>query len=710
MKQTIISILLFSIIFVVSCKQEKMHKNKIRTPMVEKKTKIFKKFGDERVDEYYWLNERDNVDVLAYLSAENEYYDTMTAHTKEFQKSLFKEMKSRIKEDDESVPYFKNGYYYLTRFVKGGQYPIYARKKNNLESAEEIMFDVNQMAEGYEYYQLGGLSVSPNNQWVAFAVDTVSRRQYNLQFKNLISGEILPEVIPNTTGGTVWAADNKTVFYTKKNPTTLRSEAIYRHTIGTDPSEDVLVYHEKDNTYGVYVSKSKSEKYIFIISHSTLSTETRYVDARTPEAEFKVFQPRERNLEYDVAHYKNHFYILTNKDSATNFKIMKTSDTLTGKENWVDVLPHRETVLLEDMSLFRDYMVVEERNNGLNKIRVIRWDGSEDYYLPFDEETYAASVAYNPEFNTKTLRYRYNSLTTPTSIIDFDMSDKTSELKKEQKVLGGKFDKRNYESRRLWVTARDGKKVAISLVKRKETQLSSETPLLLYAYGSYGYTVDPGFSTTRLSLLDRGFVFAIAHVRGGEYLGRQWYEDGKLLNKKNTFTDFIDCAKFLIEKNYTSAKHLYAQGGSAGGLLMGAIVNMDPTLFYGVIAQVPFVDVVTTMLDESIPLTTGEYDEWGNPNNKEYYEYIKSYSPYDNVSNQNYPNMLVTTGLHDSQVQYFEPAKWVAKLRDMKTDNNVLLLHIDMDSGHGGASGRFDMLKDYAREYAFLLDLEGIEH
>ncbi len=710
MKQTIISILLFSIIFVVSCKQEKMHKNKIRTPMVEKKTKIFKKFGDERVDEYYWLNERDNVDVLAYLSAENEYYDTMTAHTKEFQKSLFKEMKSRIKEDDESVPYFKNGYYYLTRFVKGGQYPIYARKKNNLESAEEIMFDVNQMAEGYEYYQLGGLSVSPNNQWVAFAVDTVSRRQYNLQFKNLISGEILPEVIPNTTGGTVWAADNKTVFYTKKNPTTLRSEAIYRHTIGTDPSEDVLVYHEKDNTYGVYVSKSKSEKYIFIISHSTLSTETRYVDARTPEAEFKVFQPRERNLEYDVAHYKNHFYILTNKDSATNFKIMKTSDTLTGKENWLDVLPHRETVLLEDMSLFRDYMVVEERNNGLNKIRVIRWDGSEDYYLPFDEETYAASVAYNPEFNTKTLRYRYNSLTTPTSIIDFDMSDKTSELKKEQKVLGGKFDKRNYESRRLWVTARDGKKVAISLVKRKETQLSSETPLLLYAYGSYGYTVDPGFSTTRLSLLDRGFVFAIAHVRGGEYLGRQWYEDGKLLNKKNTFTDFIDCAKFLIEKNYTSAKHLYAQGGSAGGLLMGAIVNMDPTLFYGVIAQVPFVDVVTTMLDESIPLTTGEYDEWGNPNNKEYYEYIKSYSPYDNVSNQNYPNMLVTTGLHDSQVQYFEPAKWVAKLRDMKTDNNVLLLHIDMDSGHGGASGRFDMLKDYAREYAFLLDLEGIEH
>ncbi len=710
MKQTIISILLFSIIFVVSCKQEKMHKNKVRTPIVEKKTKIFTKFGDERVDEYYWLNERDNVDVLTYLSAENEYYDTMTAHTKDFQKSLFKEMKSRIKEDDESVPYFKNGYYYLTRFVKGGQYPIYARRKNNLESAEEIMFDVNKMAEGYEYYQLGGLSVSPNNQWVAFAVDTVSRRQYNLQFKNLITDEILPEVIPNTTGGSIWAADNKTVFYTKKNPTTLRSEAIYRHTVGTDPSEDVLVYKEKDNTYSVYVSKSKSEKYIFIISHSTLSTETRYVDARTPEAEFKVFQPRERNLEYDVAHYKNHFYVLTNKDSATNFKIMKTLDTLTGKENWVDVLPHRETVLVEDMSLFRDYMVVEERNNGLNKIRIIRWDGSEDFYLPFEEETYAASVAYNPEFNTETLRYRYNSLTTPTSIIDFNMSDKTSELKKEQEVLGGKFDKRNYQSRRLWVTARDGKKVAISLVKRKETQLSPETPLLLYAYGSYGYTIDPGFSTTRLSLLDRGFVFAIAHVRGGEYLGRQWYEDGKLLNKKNTFTDFIDCAKFLIEKNYTSAKHLYAQGGSAGGLLMGAIVNMDPTLFNGVIAQVPFVDVVTTMLDESIPLTTGEYDEWGNPNIKEYYEYIKSYSPYDNVSNQNYPNMLVTTGLHDSQVQYFEPAKWVAKLRDMKTDNNVLLLHIDMDSGHGGASGRFDMLKDYAREYAFLLDLEGIEH
>jgi oligopeptidase B len=480
--------------------------------------------------------------------------------------------------------------------------------------------------------------------------------------------------------------------------------------LGTDPSEDVEIFFEADDTFGVYVTKSKSNAYILIGSYSTLSSEYQYLDANKPEDDFKIFQPREKDLEYSLAHYKDHFYILTNEGKATNFKIMKTPETATSKDNWTEVIAHREDVLVEDMSLFKDYMVIEERTNGLNKIRIKRWDNTADYYLPFEEETYSAYVYANPEFDTDILRYGYNSLTTPASVIDFNMKDKSFEIKKEQEVLGGKFHKNNYTSQRIWATAKDGKKVAISLVHHKNTKLTPKTPILLYAYGSYGYTIDPNFSSTRLSLLDRGFVFAIAHIRGGQYLGRSWYEDGKLLHKKNTFTDFIACADYLIEQGYTSPKHLYAEGGSAGGLLMGAVVNMAPKRFNGVIAAVPFVDVVTTMLDDSIPLTTGEYDEWGNPNEKDYYEYIKSYSPYDNVTAQDYPNMLVTTGLHDSQVQYFEPAKWVAKLRELKTDNNVLLLHTDMKVGHGGASGRFDALKDIAREQAFLLDLEGISN
>lgn len=698
----------FSLILATSCNQITMPKQNIKAPTLAKKAKEFNNHGDKRIDNYYWLNERENPDVIAYLNAENAYYDTLTAHTKAFQKELFEEMKARIKKDDESVPYKKRGYYYITRYVKGGQYPIYSRKKESLEADEEILFDVNKMAKGFDYYQLGGLSVSTNNRYIAFAVDTVSRRQYNIQIKDLQTGELFPEIIKNTTGGCVWANDNKTLFYTQKNPTTLRSEKIFKHVLGTDASKDVEIYHEKDDTFGVFVSKSKSEDYLFIGSYSTLSTEYQYLDANKPNDKFSLFQARERDLEYNLSHYKDHFYILTNKDKATNFKLMKTSIHKTSKENWIDVIPHRKDVLLEDFSIFKDYMVLEERNNGLNTIRIKRWDKKADYYLPFKEETYAASVYANPEFDTETLRYSYNSLTTPASVIDFNMKDKSFEIKKEQEVLGGKFDKKNYTSQRLWATARDGKKVAVSIVHHKNTKLTKDTPILLYAYGSYGYTIDPRFSTTRLSLLDRGFVFAIAHIRGSEYLGRQWYEDGKLLHKKNTFTDFIDCGKFLIEKNYTTSAHLYAEGGSAGGLLMGAIVNMSPQTFKGVIAAVPFVDVLTTMLDDSIPLTTGEYDEWGNPNDKVYYDYMKSYSPYDNVVAQSYPNMLVTTGLHDSQVQYFEPAKWVAKLREFKTDKNQLLLYTNMEAGHGGASGRFDALKEVAREHAFLLDLEGI--
>lgn len=679
----------------------------LKVPEAKKIEKKLEIHGDVRIDNYYWLKDKENPKVIEYLNAENEYYNQVTAPYKKFEEDLFLEMKSRIKEDDESVPYKKNNYYYISRFEKGNQYPIFTRKKNSLKAPEEILFNVNKLAKGYAYFKLAGLSVSPNNKLVSFGIDTVSRRQYTLQFKNLETGEIFPEKIQNTTGSASWASDNKTVFYTQKNPTTLRNEKIFKHVLGTDPSSDVEVFYEKDEAFSTYVYRSKSEKYIIIGSHSTLATEYQILEADKPDGNFKLFQPRMRNLEYSIAHYNEHFYILTNKDTATNFKLMKTPLKSTLKEYWVDVIPHRKDVLLEDISIFKDFLVVEERSNGLTKIRIMYWDSSEDYYLPFNEEAYTAGVYFNPEFDTNVIRYGYNSMTTPSSVIDFNVVTKTKEIKKEQQVLGGNFDKKNYKSQRVWATAIDGVKIPISLVYNKNTNLCAETPLLLYGYGSYGHTIDAGFSSTRLSLLDRGFVFAIAHVRGSEYLGRKWYEEGKLLKKKNTFNDFIDCAKHLIQLNYTSPEHLYASGGSAGGLLMGAIVNINPNLFKGILAAVPFVDVVTTMLDETIPLTTGEYDEWGNPNEKKYYTYIKSYSPYDNVTKQNYPNMLVTTGINDSQVQYFEPAKWVAKLRELKTDSNLLLMHTNMNTGHGGASGRFDSLKEIARDYSFILGLEG---
>jgi oligopeptidase B len=644
--------------------------------------------------------------VEAYLNSENEYFNQVTASTNNFQKELFEEMKGRIKEDDTSVPYFRNQYFYITRFEKGSQYPIYSRKKENLEANEEILFNVNEEAKGHEYFQLGGLNVSSDNNLVAFATDTVSRRQYTIQIKNLETGKILSDKIENTTGGSVWSNDNKTLFYTKKDPLTLRSSSIYRHILGTDASEDVVVFEEKDETYNTYVYKTKSHKFIVIGSSSTLSSEFRIISADNPYGDWKVIQPREDNLEYSLAHYGDYFYIQTNKDNATNFKLMKTPVNKTTKENWVDVIPHREETLLEDVSIFKNYLVIEERTEGLGKIRIKTWDGKQDYYLPFDEETYSAGVYSNPEFDTDVIRYSYNSMTTPNSVIDFNMKNQTKDVKKEQEVLGGKFNKNNYKSERVWATARDGKKVAISLVYHKDTELTKDTPLLQYAYGSYGYTISDGFSTTRLSLLDRGFVYAVAHIRGGQYLGREWYNNGKMMDKKNTFFDFIDCSKFLIKNNYTSAKHLYAMGGSAGGLLVGAVSNLNPELYNGIIAAVPFVDVISTMLDESIPLTTGEFDEWGNPKEKEAYDYMLSYSPYDQVQAKDYPNMLVTTGYFDSQVQYWEPAKWVAKLRELKTDDNILLLHTNMDVGHGGASGRFDALKETARDYTFILALE----
>ncbi|MDX1463195.1 MAG: S9 family peptidase, partial [Marinirhabdus sp.] len=592
-------------------------------------------------------------------------------------------------------------------FETGKDYPIYSRKKGSLDAKEEIMFNVNEMAEGHEYYNLNGINVSPDNKWVAFGVDTVSRRKYTLHIKNLETGAILKEAIPVTTGGSTWANDSKTLFYTKKDEQTLRSDRIFKHVKGTDYKQDELVFTEEDETFGTYVYKTKSHKYLVIGSYSTLTSEFQVLNADTPNGKFKVFQPRTRGLEYNIAHFDDAFYIVTNLDNATNFKLMKTPETKTNLENWVEVIPHRDSVYLEDIDIFKEYLVVSERQNGLNKIHIQRWDGTEDYYLPFESETYTASPTQNIEFDTKILRYAYNSLGTPASVIDFNMETREKEVKKQTEVLGGKFDPANYVEKRVWATAADGTKIPVSMIYRKGMKKDGSNPLLQYGYGSYGATIDPYFSSVRLSLLDRGFIYAIAHVRGGQYLGRQWYENGKLLTKKNTFTDFIDVSKFLIAEGYTSPDHLYAQGGSAGGLLMGAVVNMAPELYNGVIAAVPFVDVVTTMLDDSIPLTTGEYDEWGNPNDKEYYDYMKSYSPYDNVKKQAYPNMYVTTGLHDSQVQYWEPAKWVAKLRELKTDDNVLLLDTNMEAGHGGASGRFEGLKEVAKNYAFLLDLEG---
>lgn len=700
-------VVLLSLIFVASCQNQKNKMIEIKAPMAKKVPHKLEKHGDERIDNYYWLNDRENVEVIAYLEKENEYYQASTAHTKEFQDALYAEMKGRIKEDDTSVPYKRNGFWYITRYETGKEYPIYSRKKGNLEAEEQIMFDCNELAAGHEFFNLRGVSVSPDNQLAAFGTDTISRRQYHIQIKNLTTGHIYPDKIDNTTGSSVWANDNKTLFYTKKDPVTLRSDKIYRHTLGTSAEEDELIFHEEDETFSTFVYKSKSKKYIIIGSYSTLTSEYQILNADDPDGSFEIFSPRERGLEYNIYHYNSNFYVLTNKDGATNFKLMKTKEGSTASETWEEFIPHRETVLLEDIEIFKDYYVLSERDNGLNKLKIVRWDGSNSYYLPFDNETYVAYPYVNLDFDTTTFRYVYNAMTSPYSIIDFDMETKEKEVKKEQEVLGGTFKKENYRSERVWATARDGGKVPISLVYHKNTKLDGNSPLFQYGYGSYGSTSDAHFSTVRLSLLDRGFIYAIAHVRGGEYLGRPWYEDGKLLAKKNTFTDFIDCSKYLIEKKYTSSEHLYAYGGSAGGLLMGAIVNMAPQLYNGVIAAVPFVDVVTTMLDDSIPLTTGEYDEWGNPNDKAYYDYMKSYSPYDNVEPKEYPNMLVTTGLHDSQVQYFEPAKWVAKLRELKTGDNLLLFDINMDAGHGGASGRFEALKEVAKEYAFLLDLEG---
>lgn len=678
----------------------------MNVPKAKKIQSILEFHGDKRVDDYFWMKERENPEVTSYLEEENTYCDLVMKDTADFQQDLFDEMKARYKEDDESLPYFFNKYWYIVRFEIGKEYPIFSRKFQTLEHAEEILIDVNVLAENQKFFEIGSVAVSPNNKMMSFSSDTMGRRIYKINFKNLETGEILQDQISNTTGKAVWANDNEHVFYTRKDDS-LRAYQVFMHQLGTDSSQDVLVFHEKDETFDVNVFKTKSLEYIFIASSSTISDEHRFIPADNVLAEWKVIQPRIDDLEYAVEHYKDEFYIITNADEATNFKIVKTKVATPEMENWVEVIPHRQETLLEGFEIFNKYLVLEERTEGLLYIKVIDNQTDESHYLEFSDPTYTAYIGLNLEFNTEKLRFGYTSLTKPNSTLEYDMKEKTTKVLKEHEVLGGKFFAENYISERIWAPSRDGKNsIPISLVYHKDTQKSPETPLLIYGYGSYGHTVDASFSNVRLSILDRGFVYAIAHIRGGEYLGREWYEDGKMLQKKNTFYDFIDAGKHLVSENYTSEKHLYAMGGSAGGLLMGAIINMEPELFNGIVAQVPFVDVVTTMLDETIPLTTGEFDEWGNPKKKKYYEYMKSYSPYDNVEAKNYPNILITTGLHDSQVQYWEPAKWTAKLRELKTDNNILLFKTDMSAGHGGASGRFESLKEDALEYAFLMKLE----
>ncbi len=683
----------------------------VAAPVAEKKSKELIAHGDTRIDNYYWMNDffkkgPDSAKVVDYLNAENAYYDTMMSGTKQLQENLYTEMKARIKEKDESVPVFKNGYFYYNRVVEGKDYFVYCRKKGTLEAAEEVLLDVNSMAEGHNYFSATGFDVSMDNKLLAYGVDLLSRRQYKIYVKNLETGETYKDVISNTEGDPVWANDNLTFFYTDKHPVTLLSEKIKRHKLGTAAAADKVVYTETDKTNYIGVGKTKSDKFILITSQATMSSEVRWIDANKPEGTFTVFQPRMKDVLYSVDHAVDKFYIRTNLN-AKNFKIVTSDETKTDSSAWKELIAHNDKVLIQGFDLFKNFLAISERKDGLTQIHILTTKDNSSHYLPFTEAAYAANISHSPDYNTDVMRYNYTSMTTPNSVYDYNMSTKDKKLMKQQEVIGT-FKPEDYTTERVMATAKDGTKVPISIVYKKGFKKDGKAPLMLYGYGSYGASMEASFSSVRLSLLDRGFAFAIAHIRGGQEMGRSWYEDGKMMKKINTFTDFIDCAEFLLAGKYTSKEHLYTSGGSAGGLLMGAVVNMRPDLWHGVIAQVPFVDVLTTMSDPTIPLTTNEYDEWGNPADKESYFYMKSYSPYDNVRDQAYPNMLITTGLHDSQVQYFEPAKWIAKIREMKTDKNVQMMYTNMEAGHGGASGRFKALKDRAREYAFLFALEGI--
>ena len=687
-------------------------------PKATKKPYEMTEHGNTRIDNYYWMRLTDDqksakkydnqtAEVVEYIEDENSYLESNLSHTKNFQNDLFEEIVGRIEKDDESVPYFDNGYFYYSRYESGKEYAIHCRKKGSLDGQEEILLDENILADGFNYFAIGGRRVSPDNKWLAYGVDTLSRRIYEIHFKNLETGEVLETTIPNSSYGVAWANDNKTVFYTSKNEITLLGEKIWRHKMGSKSSNDKLIYFEKDDTFYTGVYRSKSGKFIIIYHQSTLVSDYQILNADSPDGSFKKFTKRGTEHEYSIDHYNDKFYIITNW-KAKNNRLMETPDKRTSMSNWKEVISHRDDVHLLGMEIFKNHLVLNERKNGLRGLRVIHQKSGKDEYLDFGEETYTASISVNEEFDTNILRYSYTSMVTPRSTYDYNMDSGTFDLMKEQKVVGG-YDKSLYHSERIYAIGRDGNKVPISMVYKKDMKKDAQQNLLLYAYGSYGSTRDPSFSSTTLSLLDRGFIYAIAHVRGGQIYGRQSYDDGKMLNKKNTFYDFIDAAKYLVEKKYTDSQHLFAEGGSAGGLLIGAVVNMEPELWKGAIAAVPFVDVITTMLDASIPLTSGEWDEWGNPKEKKYYDYMLSYSPYDQITDRNYPNLLVTSGFFDSQVQYWEPLKYVAKLRDNWQGENKLYLHMNMDAGHGGKSGRFRRYREVALEYAFMFDLAGVK-
>ncbi|MFN3841545.1 MAG: S9 family peptidase [Cyclobacteriaceae bacterium] len=701
-------LLVFALLLACSPSEKEITLPDVKPPVATiEPFEIVSKHGHKRTDNYYWLKNREDSTVINYLTAENNYLDTMMAHTRGFQEKLFQELRGRIKEDDSSVPYKLDDYYYYTRYITGGEYPIYCRKKGSLEAPEEIIVDGNELGKGQSFLNFF-ISQSPDHNRVAIIMDTVGRNFYTVKIKDMTTGRFLPDKIPNTRGGYVWTNDNQSVYYSVPDANTLRNYLIKRHVLGTPVSADPVIYEEKDQTLDVGIGKTKSKKYFIISSGRTDAGFSQYIDADKPGKPV-IIQPLQDNVDYAVEHSGgDKFYIYTNRD-AKNYRLVEAPVSKPSAENWKDVIPHREDVFLQDVDFFKDHLALSEMSAGLTKVRIIKWADKSEHYINFGEPAYFAGFGYNPEFNTNIIRYTYTSMTTPASTFDYNMDTREKELKKEQPVLGG-FDKSNYATERVMVKARDGKEVPLSIVYRKDLfKKDGSMPGWIYGYGSYGATMYATFSSNRISLLDRGFVYAIAHVRGGQEMGGAWYDEGKMLNKKNTFTDFIDCSEWLIQNKYVANDKLFASGGSAGGLLMGAIVNMRPDLYRGVIAAVPFVDVITTMMDESIPLTSFEWKEWGNPNIKEEYDYMLSYSPYDNVEKKAYPNLLVTTGLHDSQVQYWEPAKWVAKLRTMKTDNNRLFLYTNMDAGHGGASGRFKRLKEVALEYTFVFDILGMK-
>ena len=678
-------------------------------PRPEQREHVLVSHGQQRVDEYYWLRERENPEVLAYLAAENAWLAQRMAPTEPLQERLFEEIKGRIKQDDSSVPEREGGWFYYVRYEDGKQYGIHCRRKadgHDMVGPEQVLIDGNQRAEGHDFYSLGALEPSPDGRLLAFSEDTVGRRIQTLRFKDLETGEILPDVLHDVNGNLAWASDNRTLFYGKQDLETLRSHLILRHELGADPAGDPVVFDETDETFMCWVERSRSGGYLFIQSSQTISDEVRYLRADDPTGVWQVVEPRRRGLEYEVDHAGDYFLVRTNHE-AENFQLMLAPVTAPGLVNWHGFVEHRADVYLGGALPFQDFLVIAERADALTRLRVMKWDGSDDHVIAFDEPAFVVRASGNPEFDTDMLRFHYESMTTPSSVYDYQVETRARVLRKRQEILGG-FDPADYIAERIWIDARDGTRVPVSLVQRREVVGKGPAPLLLYGYGSYGSSTDPSFGAARLSLLDRGFVFAIAHVRGGQELGRPWYEDGKLLNKRNTFNDFVDVGRALVAQGRTAPDRMFAQGGSAGGLLMGAVVNQSPELWRGIVAQVPFVDVITTMEDDTIPLTTSEYDEWGNPADPVYFEYMMSYSPYDQVAALDYPDILVTTGLHDSQVQYWEPAKWVARLRDRKTGDGEVLFRCEMDAGHGGGSGRYRRYKETALVYAFLLDRVGL--